>query len=267
MNRKTIYFVGVLLVLCCFTLVHPAFAQPTVGVSVGNTFKYQFAAYYSTTNPLPKVPAQWIEYNKTQWIQFTITGVSNLTVSYFALAHFVNGSETTSQNYENLGTGKGGFPMIPANLAKNDAIYSDLTDSPVVSDVLNRTYLHSQRTECRVLWSGAGEVQFILDAYFDQKTGMPVQLRLGSPIASPEGVETTGVFEYNLIESTVWTVPEFSTVFVLPLIAAVTLAGALLYKASRRVGHGTPASLRIRNHTAATLTTPNRIRCSLALVG
>jgi hypothetical protein len=227
MNRKVICISAIILVMC-FSLGQIASAQSTtVGVSVGNSYKYRFRSYYYSNNMDLGIPAQLVEDNKTGWVQHTITSISNTTVSYFTVQHFENGSESSAQNQADIATGEGGFPIIRANVGLNESVYPGLPASPVATELLNRTYQHTQRVVVHVSWNKTGETQYDVDAYFDQQTGMLVEMLVAFP-------QNMGVGEYvwTLIESSVWTIPEFPTLIVLPAVAAATLLAVAVYRAS-----------------------------------
>jgi hypothetical protein len=225
MNRKVI-FVGVILFLLCFSIIGNACAQASVGVAEGDTFTYDFSAYFRSDNASAPIPMQLVLDNETQWLRFTITGVVNLTVSYSVLQHLVNGTEATSESYADLATGEGGFPIIASNLGYNATLYPSYTSvSPIVNETLNRTYQGVQRTINHVS-SNDTQTDSYIDAYFDQTTGMPVELHVTFAASADGNAE----YVYELIDSNIWTIPEFPTTLMLTLIAISTLAGALIYK-------------------------------------
>jgi hypothetical protein len=227
MNRKTICITVILLVMCSSIGQFASAQSTTVGVSVGNSYKYRFGSFYYSDSMDSGIPAHLVEDNKTEWVQYTVTGISNTTVSYFALQHFENGSENSAQNQADIATGEGAFPIIRANVGLNERVYPSLNASPVATELLNRTYQYIQRTVVHVSWNETGETQYNVDAYFDQQTGMLVEMLVAFP-------QILGVGEYvwTLIESSVWTVPEFPSIIVLPLVAALTLLAVAVYKTS-----------------------------------
>jgi hypothetical protein len=227
MNRKVIC-ISVIMLMIGVSLGQFVSAQPTtVGVSVGNAYKYRFGSYYFSNNLDMGIPAQLVEDNKTAWVQYSISSISNTTVSYFILQHFENGSESSSQNQADIATGEGAFPIIRANVGLNESVYPSLPASPVATELLIRTYQYTQRAVVHLTWNKTGETQYDVDAYFDQPTGMLVEMLAAFP-------QQFGVAEYvwTLIESSVWTIPEFPSLIALPFGVAATLLVATVYKTS-----------------------------------
>ncbi len=224
MNRKLLC-IGTVLFLFCFTIMQSGHAQTSVaGVAIGDSFAYEFSAYFRPNVTDAIVPPQLIEDNRTEWVRFTITDVANLTVSYVTLQHLDNGTEIPSQSQADLSTGYGGFPIIRANVTADEPLYPSMSFSPNINETLTRTYPQGQRTILRVTWNDTD----YLDAHFDQKTGMPVEFHVIFA-ATPEG---NAEYVYMLMDSNVWTIPEFPPVLVLPLVAASTLVAVLVYKRS-----------------------------------
>jgi hypothetical protein len=223
MNRKAT-FACLTLLICCFASVETAWAQEiTVGVVAGNSFQYFFVAYFYPSNPNATVPAQLVEDNKTEWLRYTITQVDNTNVTYSIMQHFINGSVATYQGQANVATGEGGFPIVRANVGANETLYPSESNSPKVNETLTYAYTTESRTLLHVIWSTSQEY---FSVYFDQKTGMPVELHIGFAA----GEEGNGEYVYMLSNNNVWTIPEFPALIVLPLLAVAMLAVALFLK-------------------------------------
>jgi hypothetical protein len=229
MRRKVISF-GLALFLLSLSILGNACAEASVGVSKGDTFTYNFIAYFWSENPRATVPDIMLLYNMTLWVRFTIADVTNLNVSYTVMGHLLNGTENNHASSADLGTGVFGFPIIGANLGVNDPLYPSYLPSasaPKVDQTLNRVYKQSQRPMVHATWN---DTRNHYNAYFDQKTGMPVELHVYFTASADGSAELI----YELADSNVWTVPEFPTAFVVPLLAAFTLSGALVYKKASR---------------------------------
>ncbi len=224
MNRKATYACLTLLI-CCFAFVETAWAQEiTVGVAVGNSFQYFFVTYFHPSNPNATVPPQLVEDNKTEWLRFTIMQVENTNVTYSIMQRFVNQSVANYRDQANVATGEeSGFPIVRANLSVNETLYPSDANSPRVNETLTHAYTTETRTLLHVTWSTS---QNHFSLYFDQKTGMPVELH----ILFAAGEEGNGEYVYLLSNNNVWTIPEFPTFIVLPLLAVAVLAMALFLK-------------------------------------
>src|SRR3989304_9474015 len=98
MNKTALAALSVLIL--CFAIVQQVQAQDTtqyqVGVSEGNTFKYDMAFYWSSTNQTATVPTSWANANATEYYQATIQLVTGTTVTIDTVWHFLNGTEITN---------------------------------------------------------------------------------------------------------------------------------------------------------------------------
>ncbi|MFB3890338.1 MAG: hypothetical protein ACE14S_12695 [Candidatus Bathyarchaeia archaeon] len=220
MNRRNI-LAFLIFLLSCSTITGTAHAQTSVGVAPEDVFTYEFSAYFVSDNPDAVVPQQLVEDNKTEWVRFVITEVVNSTVYYGVLQHLTNGTEITSQSEEDVATGVGGFPIIRANVSANEVLYESMSTS-FVNETLTRTYEGGTRTVLRVIWNDTDYI----DAYFDRETGMPVELHVRF-IATEDGYAE---YVYQLIDSSVWAIPEFPSALALPLLAAAIAVAALFYR-------------------------------------
>ena len=193
------------------TVTVTASAKPrTVGVSVGNKFRYSVTVSWSSTDPNATPPSCLVEYNNTQWLEITITAISGTNITGQTTIHFKNGTETTAGGWLDVSTGDGvnitSF-IISANLTAGDSAY---TSSPfntwIMNETVPKTYLSGVRdtnhldmlnpTGCRT------------NLYWDKSTGIWVE-------SSQETTNQTGAYtttwsqHAQIISSAVWTVPEF----------------------------------------------------------
>ncbi len=224
MNRKGV-FVCAVLFLFCFPIIESASAQTLAGVVVGDTFTYDFAAYFKPDNPNATAPQLLVQDNETQWVRYTIETVANMTVLYNTMQHLSNGTETNSESQANMETGYSGFPFIRANISRNDLLFPlfPAESAPIVNETLTRTYQQGERNINHANWNDTGT---LIDLFFDQKTGVPVELHVTFAVTMDGNAE----YVYQLIDSNIWAIPEFPSAAVLPLLAAASFMGALLYK-------------------------------------
>jgi len=147
MKSKAV-LVYLVLILFCLCILQTAQAQATVGVSIGNSFAYEFSAYFRTENPNATIPEILQEDNMTEWVRFTISDIQNLTLSHVAVQHLLNGTENTSSGQEDIGTGDGSFPIIRANVSVNEPLFPSLSSSPTVNETIVKNYPQVKEQHC-----------------------------------------------------------------------------------------------------------------------
>src|SRR3989304_5709249 len=114
MNKKTVLAALSVLVLC-FAFAQQVQAQEyQVGVSQGNTFKYDMTFYWNSTNPNAVVPASWANANGTEYFQATIKVITGTTVTIDTVWRFLNGTEISNTELVDVGIGVGGSILVYA---------------------------------------------------------------------------------------------------------------------------------------------------------
>lgn len=110
MRENTIFLpIAVLLILftSSFGLVVVASAQTrTVGVSVGNKFRYSNTVNWSSNNPNATPPFDVVTSNKTEWFELTVMDISGTNISCQQLTHLKNGTEITVNNWVDIDVDK-----------------------------------------------------------------------------------------------------------------------------------------------------------------
>jgi hypothetical protein len=152
----------------------------TPGVSPGDTFKYDFCAFWSSTDPEASVPSDLLALNETKFIEITVHQAVGAMVILNITKHFVNGTDVKGQIWVNLLSGDGdGFGLIIApNLGKNTRAYPlglNMSNSFVIDEELVLTYpfgerevLHHEENKTSLT-----DYRYIYyDMYFDKKTGV-----------------------------------------------------------------------------------------------
>ena len=114
-------FLLVSMVLLSATLLLPMCQALTVGVSVGNWFKYKGTLVSWVADPgVPFPPSQYdtdvLTFNTSDWFRYTVTGIVAENVTFEVVTHWKNGTETTETLGDNMADS---FSMmiIGANLA------------------------------------------------------------------------------------------------------------------------------------------------------
>jgi hypothetical protein len=219
-------------------LVAAASAQPrTVGVSVGNKFRYSGTVSWSSNDPSAKPSSSLVDINDTQWLEVTITAISGTNVTGQTTRHYRNGAETTTGGRVDVDTGDGenitAF-VISADLAAGDSVY---TSSPyntwIINETVARTYLSGLRvTNHFNTPSSPGTQSYRSNFYWDESTGVAVEIL--QETTNQTGLYTTAwSLDFQIISSDVWTVPEFRT-WTSALLILIALTSATMVIARHR---------------------------------
>ena len=131
---KRIVFLVVLLTLLLSAMAIPALAQYgwTVGVNVGDWFLYEgtLINYESDTVEFPPTYLQYLEtYADSEWMNYTITDITDTLVTFEILTKWTNGSETTSileEEIESMDGEGGGDENVKKDLGKAISIVKKL---------------------------------------------------------------------------------------------------------------------------------------------
>jgi hypothetical protein len=219
-------------------LVMAASAQTrTVGVSVGNKFRYSATVSWSSNDPNATPPSYLVDINDTQWLEVTITTISSTHTTGQITRHYKNATETTPGGWIDADTGNGenltAF-VISANLAAGDSVY---TSSPyntwIINETVPRTYLSGVRdTNHLNITSSSGTESYRSNFYWDKSTGASVET-LQETTNQTDAYTTTWSSDFQIISSDVWTIPEFPTWPLLPLIL-IALTSATMVIARQR---------------------------------
>lgn len=240
-NRKTqpvismntrIVLLDLTSIFLLLALVMAASAQTrTVGVSVFNKFRYIATASWSSNDPTATPSSSLLDFNNTQWLEFTITAISGTNVTGQMTTHYKNGTENTTGGWVDVNTGAGenmtAF-VISANLVPGDTVYnSSQSNAPLINETVPRTYLGGVReTNHLNITSLSGTESFRTDYYWDKSTGVTVELAHGETNQTG-GYTTSWSSTAQIINSDLWEVPEFpswiTALLMLILLTSVTM--------------------------------------------
>ncbi len=182
------------------------------GVSVGDTFTYDVTSFWNISATNATIPQRMIEINQTKSFRVTITNVSDAMVTTRDTWIFKNGTEYNSTGMINVETGfnTGGFwPVVAANLGKNDLLHPAGQNKITVNETIVREYPSGARETnyFKLKYQGVddeyGYYTAEADYYFDKATGMLVELYDRSTFIS---VGTQGAILWKIKESSVWVV-------------------------------------------------------------
>ncbi len=238
--KKKLTTVLLMLFILGLIMIEGTWAQTLMaGVAVGNTFTYDVASFWSSSDPNATIPIDLVDVNQTEYLQVVINGVSGSLVSTLYTYHFKNGTETSSGGGMNLETGEsnGGFWAITAaDLSVNERIHPLGQDTITVNETMIRNYLGVERETNRLITEyRENDTDVRMDRYFDKKTGMLVELRDETSYVNP--TRTITVF-WKIKETNVWSSPQaFPVVLILPILIAAALIGVLFYTRRKQKKH------------------------------
>jgi hypothetical protein len=241
MNKK-LWIATFLIVLLSYTMVGTEWVKAlTPGVTAGDSFIYDLTVSWNSDDEYASIPSLLIEMNKTKSIEVRISNVVDSNVTTFVATYLKNGTALVDRGNISLDTGlsDGGFvAIIAANLSAGDRVHPLGDDLVTINETVIRSYASGPRetNHIRIDYQNAtaGFAESV-DRYFDKQTGMLVEEH---EVDTETTSSTTTIISYNLESATVWTVPEFPSVLILPLFLAATLITVLFFK-SKRGGHPT----------------------------
>ncbi|MGB9841871.1 MAG: hypothetical protein ACPLKZ_04005 [Candidatus Bathyarchaeales archaeon] len=182
------------------------------GVSVGDTFIYDIIGFWNVSAVNTTIPQRMLDMNQTAAFRVTIINVTATMVTTRETWIFKNGTEYNSTSMVNVETGynTGGFwPIVAANLGKNDLLHPAGQNKIAVNDTIIRHYASGPRETnyFKLKYEGRDDAYGYyvaeVDYYFDKATGMLVELYDASNFIS---MGTQGAIWWKLKESNVWKV-------------------------------------------------------------
>jgi hypothetical protein len=206
---------------------------------VGNKFRYDRTARWSSNDPNATPFSSLIEYNNTQWREITFTAISGTNVTGQLTNHYRNGAEIITGGWIDVSTGIGEnitFLLISANLTAGDSlgtsIYS-LYNTSIINETVSRTYLSGVRDTNHINSTSSDATQtYRTNMYWDKATGVLVEL-LQETTNQTGTYITTWSAGTQIISSDVWTVPEFPT-WTPALLILIVLTSATMVIARKR---------------------------------
>jgi hypothetical protein len=240
MNKK-LWIAAFLVVLLSSTMFGTTWVKAlTPGVTVGDSFIYDLTVSWNSDDQYASIPSSLIELNKTKSIEVRINNVIPPNVTTFLATYLKNGTALADRGSINLDTGlsDGGFvAIIAANLTAGDRVHPLGDDLVTINETVIKSYASGPRetNHIRIEYQNAtaGIAQSV-DRYFDKQTGMLVEEHdVSTETKTNPSSTTTTIISYNLESTSMWTVPEFPSVLILPLFMIATLLAAIAYKNKR----------------------------------
>ena len=242
MNKKLIGSSFFLLILG-FALVANTSAQTetvTLGVSSGDSFKYDLTFMWNSTLAGEFPPLYLLEENQTDYFQIGVQIASGTIVALQTSWRFRNGTENNSTalvDVSGVNENLTGYYVYAANLKAGDLLFPSSTLPWVINETTFRTYPGSNFRETNHIAVNRTDVldkvYSYVSLYFDKQTGMLVESYFTDVFtAAPNQTFTV---HFTLKESNAWVIPEFPSILVFPLFIAGTTAAVLILKKKRVV--------------------------------
>jgi hypothetical protein len=190
----------------------------TVGVHGGDTFTYSIKGSATLNSIDAVIPAEFYQYNQTDYYKVTVTDVTGTHVSLSSEWHFLNGTVLNDNQNIDLSNGNktsanGFWSIYAANLKVKDYLRPNGADLQIVNKTETYTYANSVRE--RNFFEIGNEFYDVNDpthntlrydytgVYFDRETGMLTQL---NNIQSYNNPQMQLAIIWTLTSSSVWTV-------------------------------------------------------------
>jgi len=239
MKKKFLYILLSVFLLCSMGVMLGNAQTGTVGVNVGDWFKYEINVNWSSDNQSATIPDFVEEMNAVEWSKISITDISGTTISLGLTNQFKNGTEIIASQVYDIDEGALsalGFFFIPPNLGANDLALSnnDFLGDLMIDETMVRTYPDGTRETNHASFSNEtttnGKTEIgSMDFYWDRSSGVMVET-VANIMTYEGGYTTTMTMEMLLDESNVWVVPEFPTWTLLALASTVLVIVITFYK-------------------------------------
>jgi hypothetical protein len=206
-----------------------------VGVNVGDWFKYKGTLVeYDADEGVPFPPnsmlAYLVTYNESEWFSRTVINVSGTTITWDAVTHWKNGSETTSTSSDDIASSLW-HSAIGANMEVGDQVaapFAGILSECIIDETVDWEYEDTTRAANHAWKNGTG-MNTYLQYYWDKATGANVKyISEGTAVTAQGNATYYAVGE--LIDSGVWVVPESHTWTAMLLMATASTISIVLYK-------------------------------------
>lgn len=252
MNLRVVRMSIILLLLFIIGINLVAAQTSTLGVSPGDTFTYNFYAFWGSTDPTASIPADVLALNETKLIKITVHRAAGAMVIMNVTKQFMNDTEVSTQIFVNLLSGDGdGFGLIIApNLTKNSLAYPmglNASNSFKIDEELVRTYPFGEREvlHTSINKTDLTDYRYIYyDMYFDKKTGVMLEWYVEQVSRSAPNEKIMVLWkikDFNVKSNegssnqTTGVQPEWQTLLTLAvLFIAVLLIGFYVYKKKKK---------------------------------
>ncbi len=231
---KILHFL-LLSMLLLFGSISPVLGQmmSNIGVTTGDTFKYNYTCYFNTDDSSATPPPDFAWINQTDYYMMKITSISGSTIYYDTTLHMLNGSEVTGTGTMNIGSGTfsmygynpigmNGYYFMSSNVGMMGRMFASSSISPTINNTLMMNYAGRQRTTNHMsLITGQNGVMNQSDYYFDQATGAMVEWQQQT-VQTNGNLQTNSTKMMRITSSSIWVVPEFPALMIIPFLSLIT---------------------------------------------
>ena len=222
----------------------------TVGVSVGDWFLYEGTIVeYEADEGVPFPPSIYVTFlekiNESDWERLTVTDVFQTTITYESVTHYKDGTEETQTFNEDITSWPLVGPItvmaIGANLTVGDEALPPLMllDWPAltIKETIDMEYEDMTRETNYCEWNTTEAGVNTFQLYFDKATGILVKYMNNITSGVVQEGNVTWESVYELVDSSVWVIPEFPTGTVMLLIFVAVTVCVEVYRRKRLKGH------------------------------
>lgn len=218
-KKALLLLVSLLMVLSRISFVADVDGEPqerAVGVHVGDWAKYgNFLASWISNDPFAQIPPfGLIEHNNTEWVTNTVKTISDAIITFEAVTHYKNGTETSSyfDIDVNSGDGNGLFVFVSANLDPFESVYNSTvffdtwineTIPLVYAESLRYSNILNSTTFDYVIGEIEQDLAYGIEYFWDRTTGILLE-RAGSFVNITGSYNTASVRSEVLIETNIW---------------------------------------------------------------
>ena len=235
MNPRIASFITVLILLASATSVCAQNVTP--GVSKGDVFDYSYSFYWESTNPTITIPPAYTELNETESFTITIVEITGSVLTLDTTRHFRNSTEKTERGtidiVNEIIETPFGFLILESNIKAGEKMYSS-GGNAIFTETIQKTYPNGQRATNHRFTETTGEDRYQkTEAYYDQLTGVAYEYIAENQESSNSYVTITRE-SMTLTTSSIWTIPEFTTTYILILLMIAISATSVVTLKQRR---------------------------------
>ena len=148
MSGRTVLLNLISLFLVCVLVMATSAQTRTVGVTVGNKWRYSVTASWSSNDPAATPPSYVVGYNDTRWLEVSITAISGTNITEEMTVNYKNGTEESSGGWIDIDTGDNSnmtYMITSANLSAGNSLYTSSYATWFINETVPRTYMGDVR--------------------------------------------------------------------------------------------------------------------------
>lgn len=227
--------------LCSMNMISVDAQTVTIGVNVGDCFKYDLDYNWSSDNQSATIPEDIEQMLLFAWSNISITDISGSIITYTGTACFKNGTEVTNNQpatYDiNVGESFSNALFISPNLGANDlalATGDPFLGNLIINETVTKTYPDGTRETNHFSIANEnttnGKTDFAsIDLYWDRASGVMVEMSANLTTCE-NGYTTTMIMSMLLDETNIWEISEFPTWTPMLLAFTALVVVVVIYK-------------------------------------